>query len=263
MAKAPVNLIEGALKELKNVLFSSAFMQGILDSLVFILLTLFILSLIGIQWVFSFIPFAIYLIIHVPNVVKSYNLRSVGNHVPGLYEPLRTAADNLDKDNEVIKSLQEDVIKGMKNIYSSFFIKFKKIYLQVGLLILLTAGIVLAGSFNFKIFDVYEAAEDIKEFSINRINAAKLFVQEENPNEEFYGDETLTVIGSENLDLEINPVSSEININDVSKVTERDFVEEKAASLGIRAEKGFTDDVPRDYQKVVKTYFTQITKSGG
>ena len=57
---------------------------------------------------------------------KKLTYHHVEEKVPELKEQLITAADNLDKEYEIVESLNKDVLQHMKKTMTSYFFSFGK-----------------------------------------------------------------------------------------------------------------------------------------
>ena len=111
--------ISKALGELKRALIEIHALTWILDALVVFLVFELIFFLTTIPWYYSFAPTGLYAIFHVYRGRKNLTYHHVEEKVPELKEQLITAADNLDKEYEIVESLNKDVLKHMKKTMTS------------------------------------------------------------------------------------------------------------------------------------------------
>ena len=132
-----MQIVEKALKELKNVMLLLHFGSRVIDSLLLFIFFLLFSIIFKFSWFYVLIPSIGYLIFSL--VISKVNniYTKVENKVPELNEQLRTAADNLYKSNPVVDSLKEDVVKNMKKVKTSYFINEK----IIGIKLLILCGL--------------------------------------------------------------------------------------------------------------------------
>ena len=121
-----MQIVEKALKELKNVMLLLHFGSRVIDSLLLFIFFLLLSIIFKFSWFYVLIPSIGYLIFSL--VISKVNniYTKVENKVPELNEQLRTVADNINRTNPVIDSLKEDVVKNMKKVKTSYFINEKQ-----------------------------------------------------------------------------------------------------------------------------------------
>ena len=219
--------IVAAIREIKNTLSSITLLSCFLDALLVLLLSVITLMLISVEWYWAIIPFIIYFYIHYKNGKKQLSLAFVEEKTPELKEELRTSADNLDKDNEIVMALHEEVLAKMRRIKVSDFIDFKKISRRMFVISILCFLILIFSAFNVSFIDINDLLDQITQEQ----EETKSPYEEEIPEEEnragaggsIFGEESIAELGAEELNLQINPVLSEIDINDVSDAKEKEF----------------------------------------
>ena len=104
-----------ALKDLRNTLFSMGIFASLIDSLIVMLVFVLAFMLLEVPWYYSIIPFGVYFAIHHKRKLRQAKLSFVEQKFPDLHEELRTAADNVHRENEIISGLNEDVLKKMRD----------------------------------------------------------------------------------------------------------------------------------------------------
>lgn len=253
--------IKAALKELrKSLLFLSLF-NCFIDSLVFFLIAVFVLLFFPISWQWSLLPSGLFLTIHSWRKIKAVKLRDVEEKVPVLYEQIRTAADNLDKDNIMVHSLNQDVIAKMKKVRTSYFLSFNKLAIKLFLIAAFSFFIILFSSFNVQLPDVGDLIQNIKipKFMDERERALQeqeaLLVESEH---DIYGESSIAELSNKELELEIKPIASEIDISKVEELEERQFRSEFPIEIYATADASFEDNIPKENQQIVKNYFNGI-----
>jgi len=135
MAEKP---ILGALRELRKVLTEISIVDNGLYAIAVFMVFVLVLALARLSWIFALVPFAIALVFGIIKSYKSADYKSVEDKFPDLREQLRTVADNLDKDNEIITQLHQEVLRKIKQVKVSFFMPFGKLTKKLGAIILVS-----------------------------------------------------------------------------------------------------------------------------
>ena len=255
-----INKVKEALNELRKTVLSIIVLHKIMDSLVVFMIFVLTFRLVKINWLYSFIPFGLYGIIHIFSGIKNTNLEQIEKKVPLLKEQLRTVADNTEKDNEITRSLNEDVIKKMKEIKNSYFIKFGSLTSRVFMLILTSFLIIFVSAQNVFFLD---ANNFIHKISTGRGNYAveDLLGYHENKSlDDILGNKSVAELGYEKIDLKIDQVQSEVDISKIKDPEDKAFKSTKAKDIGGSQDSSYQESIPKNYQKIVQNYFKEITK---
>ncbi|MEK6904454.1 MAG: hypothetical protein AABW87_02570 [Nanoarchaeota archaeon] len=255
--------IEKALTELRRSLIVSKLFNITIDALVVFLIFFLVFILMSISWFYTFIPTVIYLAFFTRKKLKSIKYLEVEKKVPLLQEKLRTAADNVDKDNEIVNQLHNEVIREMKLIRMSMFLDPFKNTMKIGFIGVLAFAIVLSASLNVMLFDFDVLIKDIGGRFGGDVFVSDLNITFEGGNENIYGEESIIDYGSEELNLGLNTMQGELdferkkeaeNLNfhgryitqeDLKAISDSSYIEKKLA---------------KDEEEIVKRYFNQITR---
>ena len=117
-------------------------------------------------------------------------------------------------ENPIVDELQREVTEGMKNVKVSFFFNIKKTSYKIFACLILGFLIILLTTLNVKFMDfsiIFDKATDYilgKEIGIegdSDIPSAGIA-----SSEDIYGEESIAVLGNEEVNIEIKPVSFEL-----------------------------------------------------
>src|SRR3989344_4363308 len=236
-----MQIVEKALKELKNVMLLLHFGSRVIDSLLLFIFFLLLSIIFKFSWFYVLIPSIGYLIFSL--VISKVNniYTKVENKVPELNEQLRTAADNLYKSNPVVDSLNEDVVKNMKKVKTSYFINE-----------------------NFD-FDLGIGNETI----LNKIgirnygqDPVKLnFFLSEGNISDLLGNKSIAELGNKELQLGIGQLQSDADLSIVDGESELDFNQPNfPKEIYTSYDVSYNEKIDKENQKVVKNYFDQIIR---
>lgn len=257
--------IQQALRELKLTLLQINVLTWFLDTLVVFLVSNLVFFLLTLPWAYSLLPAGIYAIVHAYHGRKNVTYRYVEEKVPELKEQLITAADNTDKEYEIVESLNKDVLKGMKHTMTSYFFSFGKLSRELFLLFVVAFLIIGASAYNVRFLDTHKAIQEIKEFSKNskeyEIDETLLAFEEGDPDaDEIYGEKSIAELGNEQLHLELNPIKSDADISKTKEPEHRKFRSTVPTEIKASTDASYEESIPKGYQKIVKSYFREITK---
>jgi hypothetical protein len=262
MASKP---IIAALKELRSAVSQITFFNALLDTLVVFLLCALVLILISLPWWYGLVPAVIYGGIHTyRNVKKRQNLAYVEEKVPELQEQLITVADNTDKENAIVYSLQQDVLKGMRSIKTSYFLSFGRLARELITLAVVSILIITVAAHNIKFLDFKDVMKDLGslgkgpgEYDLS--NASLEFI--ENMSEDIYGNKSIEELGNDEIQLQLSPVLSDIDISKVSPPESKEFNSALPQEIKATTDVSFQESIPKGYQRIVKSYFREIAKT--
>lgn len=254
--------VQKALSELRRTVLVVILAQRIVDALVVFSLSFLATVVTAIAWFWAFIPTVLYLLIHMYSGVKEAKLVEVEAKVPEMEMQLRTVADNQNKENSVVKELQDEVLKRMRKVHTSTFVQFGRMGARVFSLILLSMATIFVSASNIQFIDLPKTIEHVRlagqpQYDIN----GSLLNLDENDSEYIYGNKSVAELGYEELNLQISPVLSEIEIGQVEDPEKKQFVESqgkvgKAQKTGGSYEE--SEKVKENY-KLVQKYFTRIS----
>lgn len=254
-----------ALKELKRAVLEVVFCICWLDCLIVLMLSILVLKLISLDWYWAFIPAVIYAVIHSwTRLRKAADFGYIEEKVPELKERIRTVADNLGQENNlVLQELNEEVLDGMHLIRTSYFFSFSRLTRELLVLTILAFLITGVSAYGVKFVDFHGVIKDVGdlrlfkgEYDINE----ELLQYEENLSEDIYGDKSIAELGNELLNLQINPAMSDVDISQIREPEERKFRSSVPVEISAQTDSSFEDSIPKDYQKIVKNYFKDISK---
>ncbi len=261
-----MKIIEAALRELKEALYVLDIVALLLDTIITFLGFLIFLVIFNLPWYYALAPAILYFTFTFLREWNHSKMSRVEEKVPELNEQLRTVEDNLDKENTITTWLNDEVIAKMKKIKTSFFIDLNDLKLKSASILLISLIIIIIAILNVN-FDAKLAAQKINAKGIftrqplqevTRIDLASL---REGNLSDIFGNKSLAKLGTKELELTLNPLQSEINLQELTEAekqtfTPPDFPKEIYTSY----EQAYTENVPKENQKVIQRYFQQITQ---
>lgn len=256
--------IAAALLELKNAMMQISLMTWFLDSLVIFTISELVLMLVTLPWAYAFVPTGLYSAFHAYHVAKKLRYRLAEEKVPELKEQLITAADYVHKDSEILQSLNKDVLEKMKLIRTSYFFSFGKLTRELFMLFFCSFLIIGASAYHVRLIDFGDVVKELQEvtgLTEYDLDESLLAFEEGSDTDDIYGNKSIALLGDEEFQLQLNPVLSDADISQVNDPESRKFNSNVPREITATTDASFEEGIPKGYQKIVKSYFREITKT--
>ncbi|MBI4449268.1 hypothetical protein HY641_04560 [Candidatus Woesearchaeota archaeon] len=251
-----------AIREIRDVLTQIAVAEAMLDSLLFFFVIYLVCMLLGIDWRLGVVISLVFFAHHCSQKVKHINLRDVETTVPELKEQLSTSADNVHLDNEIVQLLHLDVLARMRAVKVSMFIPYKKLWREIMGIAAIAFLIIILVSLNVKFLDYktvlsgFKAPNSKTTIDFNALEADN----STGGGGDIFGNESIAELGNRQLQLQINPILSEINLDDIKEAKPKDFdTSETPLEIKASTDSSFDENIPREHKEIVKRYFSAIS----
>lgn len=258
-----MQIVEKALKEIKNFFLLLDAGNSLLNSLILFLGILLLSNLFDFLWHYALIPGLAYFTYSMQKNYRVNKYYVVESKVPALNEQLRTVADNINRTNPIIDSLKDDVVKKMKNVKTSYFIDYRSIIIRIVILGGLSFLVVFVAFMNVDFSGaLMKLAEPIKEIGLRKsgdeIIYRNISVTEGNLSE-ILGNKSLAKLQKRDLKLTINPLLSEVDPSSIGKVKPESFSPPNfPKEIYTSYDVSYNEKIARENQEVVRSYFEQI-----
>jgi len=255
------------IREIKFTLNDIFFFEHLFGTVILFLFLTLATSIFGLPFWVSIVLAITYLVLRIVQRLRENKIVDIENAYPSLREKLRTAADTKDDDdNPIIKQLQSEICSELKNVKLSSFVTIHKISLLVILSIALSFAVIFLpmSGINFNnlhytnlIKTVSENIPEIKAYDF--IKKLGFGDKDDVPmgDEDIFGEESLIMLGDNELSFEMRPVSFEV---DAPKVED----EKNYDSLIFDTAEGLDDStysLSTEKQELVKRYFNELNKN--
>ena len=249
-----------AIKEINRTLNFLMVFESILNAAIFFLVVYFLLSLVNLFPILAIIPTIIYFIIRLYANSKSDKRKIVESKYVPLKEKLRTAADNVKKENPVVNELEEEVMYDLKHVGLSSFIQTKRITYKIFATILLSFAIVSAVTLDLYIVDLNLFLSNIPEYldDINPRRSDNVLLGEINESDDIYGKSKLAILGNQQIDIRIKPANYEVNVREEGDVEQKQFDSIFPKEVAVDQASAFEEKIPEEEQELVKSYFNKL-----
>ena len=251
------------IKEMNITIDKIVIFEDILNSLLVFLGFYFVLLLLSINPMYSLIPAAMYLGISVYTTLNIDKAKIVESHYNELNEKLRTAEDSADIENPIVEELRADVVNELRDVKVSSFLNMKKTSYKIVAVVLLCFLIVFFASANITLIDAGLMA-DLFDFKFladaGGNNGTAVIGGSGEGGEDIYGKEGIAELGSQEMELNIAPVSFEVGVRDISDFEERDFEETFPDEVFAESSAAFEENINLDEQELIKNYFKELSK---
>lgn len=251
-----------ALLEIKKLLFFITIFTNFIDSVIVFLIFCFIFILFKVPGYYAAVPFLLHFFFFGRKKVKAMSYKYVESRIPSLKERLRTSADNLEKDNDIVKSLHRDVLAEMKHVKTSAFLDDKGLVIKMLTISVLSIIIIMSSASNFAIIGWKDAVNEINHALSGEESIYQNLTEIERFNEgseDIFGKESVAELGLEELDLKLDTAASGVNINKVKDVEEKEFGSTFPKDIYATSDSSYNEKISKENQEIVKNYYKQIT----
>lgn len=260
--------IELALDDLKKELLFLNLFQVLLNSIIVFLIALLICIVFNFGWEWALVPWVIGFGIFNYLYLKNTRFLVVEEKVPELSEKLRTAADNVFKQSEIANDLKDEVVHDMRKVSTKLFFDVDTVAVRLFSVVIIAFIIVILAfldlTFDFQFAPVVNTPVTYLRERIFAqdpgANASLAFTQGDLS--AVFGNKTeLVKLGDEKLSLEVNPLQSEMDFQDVRDAENKNFnppVYPK--EIYTSYDTSYTETIAKKNQAVVKSYFEQISQ---
>ncbi len=256
------------LKEV-NIIVDEVLSFDIILTSVLIFLGFYLgLMLINLNPWYALFPTLAYLSFLLYRDLNTNKYKIVEDKYTPLYERLRTAADNIDRENEVVDELEHEVADNLRDVRVSSFVKIKKVSYKVLGSVILCLIILFVSIYNVNFGGFSAVFEGVKELVYKEGGSGggdmpgdELVAGKGGEDGEIYGEESIARIGNQEINIKIKQASLEVVGSEVSEAPEREFEETFPEEIFATSAGGYEEKITIENQKLVKDYFKELSKS--
>lgn len=248
------------IREIRSAILKLRVFETLLDAVALFLFLSLIFLLLRVKVAYALIPSFVYILL---SAVKSRDaLQMVEERYPNFRERLRAAYDNRGKDNIIIRDLGDKISREMDSVRCSSFLETRKVAGKIFLSIFLALIILSAANFKFVVLPelkkpvsaVEKAQAGVGKVGAGKAPEARVFGEGAR---EIFGAPSIAKIEGEKLSLELYPGAGEIKLRDLN---ERKFSESPLLAAGASPAEAFSENVPQEYEEVIRAYFEKLSE---
>ena len=247
------------VKEINRTLTQLIFFENIVNTTLVFLVFYLILSVIGFNPFYSFIPALAYIGYYTYMAFRSSKPLIVESKYAPLREKLRTAADNAGLENPIADELRYEVAAEMKNVGLSMFINPRTLSYKIFAVMVLSFLILFATILNFKFLELGGQGPNIfdtKGFKgVGNLVATKL-----NTTDDIYGKNNVAKLGDNELNIKIKPIDYKVNVREEGEANQQQFETVFPKELTVKETTAYEENIPEEQQELVKNYFKKIAE---
>ncbi|WP_342305317.1 hypothetical protein [Methanolobus sp. ZRKC5] len=192
---------------------------------------------------------------------------------PNLQEKLRTAYDNRDTDNIIVKDLLNIVSSGISKVQSSAFLRRRR--LTLGLVLILisasTLGIIMSNDIRTGVGpdDFEKLLEDAGLLPDDDNTPDDLYDIDDQTsdtgdsgNENLTGETAIIVVEGTEVDLTLPPgTGTGFSNQQEAEEADEDFDQSSPYEISIISSQAYYEELPEGYESVIKSYFEEMAKN--
>ncbi len=258
-----MNSIRRALNHVRRTLIFVSLFHVFINTVVLFLIFATITVFTILPLFYATIPAGIYFIPAIFITYRKIKLKDAEEKIPDLEWQLRTAEDNIMKDNEVTQSLNDRVTAKIAHLRSLTLFDGKKVGLKFFGIFGLALLFLFVSSSDFT-YDTLKDANAVTGF-FNKIDdigslikAKKLNISDSEGDRDIYGDPSVAQPGTDPLLLELTQEQSQPDLSKINDPRNLEFTKKSQAEDigGAIADSTYEETIKN--KKLVKKYFEQL-----
>jgi len=189
---------------------------------------------------------------------------------PLLKERLRTAYDNRELDNIIVRDLIGSVILDAKSVKSSAFLNRKKLAKNFFMVVCAVAVLIYVAETGFQSgigpTDLDGVIEDIPFISGSDSDLFSLedgggTSDEKDPGEDLFGEPAVIVVEGTEVDLKIPPGAGQgFTVQEEGEEPDKEFAPSAAYDPEAIASQAYYDNLPEGYRSIIQSYFEELAE---
>jgi hypothetical protein len=202
--------------EIDKERFKVTLLNSVVNAVMAFLILQFVLSFFGIPFYITFISIPVVFFISMRYYLRKYDIGYVGKD-PSVVEILKTAKDNIRKENVIVEMFFRDVTQRARNISIDRLLSMKYLTARIAIIFVFMILLVLVPA--------KEVAPEIAGFFGNVFDNGISDVGSigfKDPND-IYGDPELVNLGNEKLQINIQPSNNEIDFSQFKEIDRKEF----------------------------------------
>jgi hypothetical protein len=212
--------------ELYYEVFKVAFLHSIFDSLIVLLAGLMLGFVLNVNYLVMIGIAILFFIVDLIVRMRSVKLKYIEEKNPQVNEILRTARDNYDKDNYMVRAMFDDLVERMRSVSPGSIVRMPELILKSAVICVLLFSIIFVAANNYHVSRDFFHFDPVEFFSRPTARQMAFFgVQFNETDDSIFGDSRLAKLGVKNITLQINPSANEIDFSEVKPPEEKEFEE--------------------------------------
>jgi hypothetical protein len=213
--------VKGLFNEVKMEMLKIALIYAFLDSVMLFFIIYFGISFFNIKFIYTLlIPGVVTIIFFVIKFIAKINkmrLKDMEDANPQLKEMLRTAHDNQNDQNPLMDALFLELKGKMRTASSGNLLESKKIITRIISAVVIVFLIVFVSSVNVNLKKIDIPFEKLRFLVPNgqTHQEGKITDLVFNQTDVIYGDASIAKLGNDQVNINVNPTMSDIDLNDV------------------------------------------------
>lgn len=255
------------LKEVDIIVDEVLAFDIILTSVLIFLVGYLALMLINFNPWYALWPTLVYLAFLLYIDLNTNKYKIVENKYAPLYEKLRTAADNVNIENEVVDELENEVVRDLGNVRVSSFVKIRKVSYKVLGSVILCLVILFASIYDVNFGDWNTAFDMVKDLVYKEGGAGngsglgdELVAGKGGEGEDIYGEESIARVGMHEFEIRIKQPTMEIIGTEIYEVPEKEFEETFPEEIFAVSSGSYEEKITIENQKLVRDYFKELSR---
>src|SRR3989338_1731689 len=256
---AKMKQFSDVVKEINRTLNEIMMFENIVNTTLVFLVFYLLLSIFDFHPLYALIPALLYLGFYSYMNFKSSKPLIVESRYAPLREKLRTAADNIGRENPVVEELEYEVTTEMRNVGLSMFINPRTLSYKIFAVMLLSFLIIFTSTLNLKLLEFAKQKVPDK-FERSPKGVGNFVATKLETSEDIYGKEDVAKLGDKELNIRIKPVDFKVNVKEEGEAQQQRFETIFPKELAVKETVAYEENIPQEQQELVKNYFKKLAE---
>jgi len=259
--------IHGLFHEIRFEILKVVILNAFLDATILFLALLLILSIFSMSLIWPLLVALLFFSFSIWRYGRRLSLAYIEERNPTVREMLRTAADNKGEDTLMAHALFAELIEKIRTISSGTFLDFRRLFLKIGAVFVLSIILVSLAFFNINIQKFQNPLASIEDtiggYWGNLLGNANMTRPNVTEGGDIYGEPSLAKLGNTALGITLQQNLNQIDFNKVSQADQAGaapdaYPADNASATASQAYTGGLQDV--NDRKTAADYSQEIKK---
>jgi hypothetical protein len=212
-------MISRLFLELKLEIIKVAVFRAFLNTVIVFLALALLANFFSVKIIYALVLALIFFAINTYLNYASVTLKSIEEQNPEVREMLRTAKDNMQGDNIMVKALHQELLQKAKHISSGNLFSYRNLVVKFVIIAALAFGMIFTATMNVNFKSINPSFDALRFKNTKTTDSPPVDLTDVTLEDasDLYGEERVAKLGNEILNLNINPSLSEIDLNKVSE----------------------------------------------
>lgn len=216
--------IKKLFRELYYEVFKIVLIHSIADALIVFLILLNITALFRVRFYYALVISLVMLLIDIILRMRHVKLKKIEQKNPQINEILRTARDNYNGEDFMVRAMFEELIAKMKSVSAGSIAESKVLFFKLVAVCILSFAVIIISASNIHVpKEVFDVDNYYKFFARQKESLNFYGIEFNNTDADIYGASHLSKLGNKEIELRVTPGINKISFENIKDPEEKEF----------------------------------------